>query len=187
MRSTPCTSTAYPRLTQILHRDIKPDNILLDEDFNCYLADFGLARPISQPVREYTNEVMTLYYRPPELILGEKVYSIGVDIWALGCTLYELYTYEILFKTTSELELLFSICECLGRPSEVSWPGFNALLGKAKFTLPNLQQKKLLGERMAGVDPAVKNLISDMLVLNPARRPALAELQKHNQILRDSY
>lgn len=127
---------------------------------------------------------MTLYYRPLELILGEKVYSIGVDIWALGCTFFELYMGEVLFKVASELELLFSICECLGRPSEITWPGFGALLGKAKFTMPNLQQKKLLGERLSGVDLPVKNLISDMLVLNPARRPALAELQKHNQILR---
>ena len=74
---------------------------------------------------------MTLYYRPLELILGEKVYSIGVDIWALGCTFFELYMGEVLFNVASELELLFSICECLGRPSEITWPPFMKSLAYA--------------------------------------------------------
>jgi serine/threonine protein kinase len=154
----------------------------VDEKWNCYLADFGLARPISQPLREYTNEVMTLYYRPPELILGEKVYSIGVDIWALGCTFFELFKSEVLFKVSSELELLFSICECFGYPTESSWPGFSELLRKSKFCMPNIQQKKSLADRLRGVDINIQNLITEMLVMNPNRRPGLSELLNHKAI-----
>ena len=152
---------------------------MLDEQFNCYLADFGLARPISQPLREYTNEVMTLYYRPPELVLGEKVYSIGVDIWALGCTFFELFKSEVLFKVASDLELLFSICESLGKPTEASWPGFSELQTKSKFKMPDIRAKFPLQERLRGIDTNIQNLIIDMLKMNPNRRPALSELLNH--------
>lgn len=84
-----------------MHRDIKPDNILMDEG-NAILADFGLARtytPLVDPnsASVYTDEVVTLFYRAPELCLNSKIYSIPVDMWSVGCIFAELYRNSPLF------------------------------------------------------------------------------------------
>jgi serine/threonine protein kinase len=81
---------------------------LLDVNDDIKIADFGLSRVVTQPLRPYTNEVMTMLYRPPELALGEKEYSIGLDIWSLGCIFAEMFLLRPLFNSINfELELLF--------------------------------------------------------------------------------
>lgn len=162
----------------ILHRDLKPANILVDERYNCYIADLGLSRSICQPLREYTNEIFTLYYRSPELVLGEKRYSISVDIWALGCVFYEMITGEVLFKCSSELELLFLIFRTFGRPTTSDWPELAGLLKSqhSEFVLPDLNMVSNLGQRLAGFDAGVSDLIMRMIRMNPNRRPTCAEL-----------
>ena len=81
----------------IFHRDLKPSNILINNDLTTKITDFGLSKKFSIPFNSHTSEIMTLYYWSPEIILGDKNYGIGVDIWPLGLILYELYTKEILF------------------------------------------------------------------------------------------
>lgn len=81
---------AYLHLQRILHRDLKPQNLLLDKDGHIKLADFGLSRSFSVPTRVYTREVVTLWYRAPEMLLGTKIYCPGVDIWSLGCIMAEM-------------------------------------------------------------------------------------------------
>jgi len=73
-----------------MHRDLKPQNLLIDNKGVIKLADFGLARAFGLPVKTYTHEVVTLWYRAPEILLGQKQYSTPVDIWSVGCIFAEM-------------------------------------------------------------------------------------------------
>ncbi|EPY32094.1 cyclin-dependent kinase [Strigomonas culicis] len=114
---------------RIVHRDLKPANILLTYDKVLKLADFGLARAFQVPMHTYTHEVVTLWYRAPEILLGEKHYTPAVDMWSVGCIFAELARGKVLFRGDSEIGQLFEIFQVLGTPSDVegSWPGVSSL------------------------------------------------------------
>ncbi|CAJ0936467.1 unnamed protein product, partial [Mesorhabditis belari] len=107
---------AYCHTRRIIHRDLKPQNILVNDKGILKLADFGLARAISIPSRIYTHEVVTLWYRAPEILLGAQYYSTGVDIWSLACIFAEMIRGKNLFAGDSEIDQLFSIFRMLGTP-----------------------------------------------------------------------
>ncbi|CAF5060750.1 unnamed protein product, partial [Rotaria sp. Silwood1] len=94
---------------RIIHRDLKPQNLLVDTKGIIKLADFGLARAFSVPLRIYTHEVVTLWYRAPEVLLGASRYSCPVDVWSVGCIFAEMYTKRPLFQGDSEIDQLFRI------------------------------------------------------------------------------
>ena len=96
------------------------------------MADFGLARAFSIPIRPYTKEVLTLWYRAPELLLGINEYSTPVDIWSIGCIFAELVLRQPLFKGEYEIEQLFKIFHLLGTPNKDTWPDVESLPNYSK-------------------------------------------------------
>lgn len=106
---------------RIIHRDIKPMNLLLSEAGVLKIADFGLARGMSLPDRTYTEEVATLYYRAPEVILMQR-YSTEMDIWSIGCVFYEMVTGKCLFQGDSPVDQIHRILRALGTPTIEEWP-----------------------------------------------------------------
>lgn len=118
----------YCHAMRIMHRDIKPSNILVNvETMQVKLADFGLARSFSLPLKQCTHEVVTLWYRAPEILMGAKMYGPAIDIWSMGTVFVEMVTGKAAFQGDSEIGTLFYIFRLLGTPTEDTWPGLYAL------------------------------------------------------------
>ena len=100
---------------RVLHRDLKPQNLLVNKDGELKLADFGLARAFGIPVRSYTHEVVTLWYRAPDVLMGSRKYSTPVDIWSVGCIFGEMSSGRPLFPGTSDQDQLLRIFKVRGR------------------------------------------------------------------------
>lgn len=115
---------SYYMNMNILHRDIKPQNILIFKGLKVKLTDFGIAKINFCNVypETMTNYVETLWYRAPNLLLGDKYYNENIDIWALGCVIYELVTKKVLFYGDSEIDMIHRIFNRFGTPTEETWP-----------------------------------------------------------------
>lgn len=101
----------------IMHRDLKPDNILIDGDDKIKVADFGLAKKASFLQRRKSNAIVSLWYRAPEIVLGSEDYFLGVDMWSVGCIFGELLSGKPLFRVASDKELLSKCFWLLGTPT----------------------------------------------------------------------
>ena len=120
---------AYCHERGVLHRDLKASNVLLDNFGAVKLADFGLARRTRSAAHNlaWTHRVVTLWYRPPELLMGASAYGCEVDNWSVGCIIGELCLGRPLFPGADEVhqaELIFAVC---GSPTEAEWPGCTRL------------------------------------------------------------
>eukprot|EP00118_Oscarella_pearsei_P025959 m.309114 g.309114 ORF g.309114 m.309114 type:complete len:302 (+) comp45526_c0_seq1:161-1066(+) len=153
---------------RVLHRDLKPQNLLLDKTGTIKLADFGLARAFGIPVRVYTHEVVTLWYRAPEILLGSQRYSTPMDVWSVGCIMAEMVTKRPLFHGDSEIDQLFRIFRTLGTPTETVWPGVTSL-PDYKPTFPRWEPQQL-AKVVPGLDNLGIDLLQKMLIYNPAKR-----------------
>ena len=100
---------AFCHQHRVLHRDLKPQNLLINREMALKLADFGLARAFGIPVRNYTHEVVTLWYRAPDVLMGSRKYSTPVDIWSVGCIFAEMDNGRPLFPGTSDADQLHKI------------------------------------------------------------------------------
>jgi serine/threonine protein kinase len=171
----------YLHSKKILHRDLKPQNILIDSNYIVKIADFGLSRTYSIPIKAYTREVLTLWYRAPELILGAEYYSTGIDMWSIGCIFGELFLKKPLFTGDAEITQLFKIFEILGSPSEETLPGYK--------TFPNFDNSFPFFDKGIGLHVKLNNtvinsegidLLSQMLHYNPAKRISCKDALKHS-------
>lgn len=170
---------AFCHSHRVLHRDLKPQNLLIDRQGTLKLADFGLARAFGLPVRTFTHEVVTLWYRAPEVLLGGRQYSTPVDIWSIACIFCEMLTRTPLFPGDSEIDQLFRIFRQLGTPTEETWPGVSQFADyKASFPkwAPQPLTKTLKELRN---DPDALDLLQKMLVYEPSKRISAREALKH--------
>ncbi|TAQ83860.1 hypothetical protein B7494_g7820 [Chlorociboria aeruginascens] len=165
----------------VLHRDIKAANILVSSDGQLKLADFGLARFYAKRRQlDYTNRVITIWYRSPELLLGETQYGPAVDIWSAACVLVEIFTRHAIFPgdggEISQLEKIYAV---LGTPNKVDWPG---LVDMAWFELlrPSARRANVFAEKYKErVTPAAYELLEAMFQYDPAKRPSASDVLEH--------
>jgi len=162
---------------RVLHRDLKPQNLLIDRHGTLKLADFGLARAFGVPIRTYTHEVVTLWYRAPEILLGGRQYATAVDIWSIGCIFAEMVTRTPLFPGDSEIDELFRIFRTLGTPTEDIWPGVSSYRD-FKTTFPRWTSRPL-SQVIPDLGSDGIDLLSQMLVYEPSKRVSAVEAMKH--------
>ena len=164
---------------RIIHRDIKPDNILLSKKKGILkICDFGMARYFTVPMRPYTKGVVTLWYKAPELLVSSP-YDPSIDIWSVGCILFEMATGNPLFPGDGHMDQLMKIISVLGTPSEEECPGFSAKVSsELGFELPNMERTGLL-DKLETKDYVLADLMEKMLNFDPAKRISAKEALEH--------
>lgn len=168
---------AFCHSKRVLHRDLKPQNLLIDSTGKLKLADFGLARAFGIPVRHYTHEVVTLWYRAPEILLGARKYSTPVDIWSIGCIFAEMVMRAPLFPGDSEIDQLHKIFNALGTPTQEMWNGVEELPDYST-RFPNWR-KRHIGETVRNLDTQGLDLLSQMLIYDPVQRISASKALEH--------
>jgi len=163
--------------SRVLHRDLKPQNLLINHKGVLKLADFGLARAFGIPVNTYSNEVVTLWYRAPDVLLGSRSYNTSIDIWSAGCIMAEMLTGKPLFPGTSNEDQLQRIFKLMGTPTEHNWPGIS--------TLPNynagfyLYPPQNLATILPQLDPVGRDLLQQLLQPQPEARVSARDALRH--------
>jgi cyclin-dependent kinase 9 len=165
----------YIHSNKILHRDLKAANILVTKKGIVKLADFGLARPFTVnpegQSNRYTNRVVTLWYRPPEILLGERNYGPAVDMWGAGCVMAELWTKTPIIQGNSEQHQLTLIATLCGSITPEVWPDVKALDLFSSMEMPKGQTRKVRERLFNHVkDDLALDLLDKLLTLDPKKR-----------------
>ncbi|VDO10976.1 unnamed protein product [Rodentolepis nana] len=172
----------YCHARRIIHRDLKPQNVLVDVERNVVkLADFGLAKSLGYPPRKMTHEIVTLWYRAPEIMFGEDYYCAGVDMWAMGCIFAELAAGDPIFRGDSEIDQLFKIFKILGVPTEETWPGITRLRDYNPIIYPEWHSFRIydIAEFQGRLNEDGFDLLSKMLLYDPVKRISAQEALLH--------
>ncbi|KAN0088551.1 Protein kinase-like domain containing protein [Tylopilus felleus] len=157
----------------ILHRDLKPNNLLIASDGQLKLADFGLARDFADPGYKMTCQVITRWYRPPELLFGCRYYGTAVDIWSVGCIFAELMLRTPYLPGESDMDQLKTIFRALGTPTEEDWPGHTKL---PDYVPVGQFPRTPLRELFTAASGDALNLLSKCLMYEPRRRIGAREV-----------
>ena len=166
----------------ILHRDIKPNNLLIAADGEVKLADFGLARSFSDPYRLMTFQVITRWYRPPELLFGARYYSGAIDVWSMGLVFAELILRTPFVPGNTDLHQLELICQAIGTPTEENWAGVSKLEGFVNFdkaTIHPVRGKDYYLASFGTVGSVGVDLLMSMLTLDPRKRSTSRQFLEH--------
>lgn len=171
----------YLHTRGVLHRDLKAANILVSSDGILKIADFGLARFYAKRHQlDYTNRVITIWYRSPELLLGETQYGPACDIWSTACIMMEIFTRHATFPGDgSEANQLDKIYNVIGTPNKAEWPG---LVDMAWFELlrPSYRRANSFAAKYKEkLTPAAYELMCSIFRYDPAKRPSAAEALAH--------
>mmetsp|Transcript_118101 Transcript_118101/g.338789 ORF Transcript_118101/g.338789 Transcript_118101/m.338789 type:complete len:442 (-) Transcript_118101:503-1828(-) len=172
----------YCHMQQIMHRDLKPSNVLIMANGQLKLCDFGLSRTF-EGAGNYSTRVITLWYRPPELLLGARYYDASVDVWSAGCIFGELLAGAALFPESSEGKVFQKIWERCGAHTEDAWPQelrilpqWGKLAPRSDSTLPKRDIFSDLGAKHGQV---AVDLLRSTLQLDPNLRISAADILKH--------
>ncbi|CAH6721702.1 CTD kinase subunit alpha [[Candida] jaroonii] len=172
----------YLHLKRVIHRDIKGSNILVDSIGNLKIADFGLARTMKLLKEgehpDYTNRVITIWYRPPELLLGSTEYGREIDIWGVGCLLIELYTKQATFQGFDEVSQLNKIFNIMGTPNFENWPEISNLPW-FEMLKPKDNKVNQFNEFKAKMTDDSFDLAEKLLTLNPRKRLTASQALQH--------
>jgi cyclin-dependent kinase 12/13 len=170
----------YMHVNQIIHRDLKSANILIGRNGELKIADWGLARPWNEKMEKLTNPVITLWYRPPELLLGCKKYTPKIDMWSVGCIIAEMFRRTCLLTGSNDTSQMDFIFKTLGHPSEEDFPNIHEvcpLWCKYKPKTKEQSLKNRLQETLKSQLPNPRwvtenavNLVQNLLAYNPSKR-----------------
>jgi len=163
---------AYCHHHRVLHRDLKPQNLLINREGSLKLADFGLARAFGIPVRSYTHEVVTLWYRAPDVLMGSRKYSTPVDIWSVGCIFAEMANGRPLFPGNTDADQLQKIFRLLGTPNESIWPTISELPDWKPKNFPDQYDPQPMSSIAPNLEADGLDLMSKMLQYMPDKRVA---------------
>ncbi|RZF33413.1 hypothetical protein LSTR_LSTR015842 [Laodelphax striatellus] len=173
----------------IIHRDIKTKNLLLSYDGYVKIGDFGMACQGPPFYADhsviFTDQVGSIHYRAPEILLGERKYSERIDLWAAGCVAYELWSNEILFQGKNKKDQLEKITEICGFISDETWDAVGKLEGHAEYEKTTAFRYRLessLRDKLEAVtkDECIIELMLSLLSINPYQRKTAEVLLMHN-------
>lgn len=168
---------AFCHANKVLHRDIKPQNILINSQGQLKLADFGLARAFGIPVSTFSTDVVSLWYRPPDVLLGCQTYNTSIDIWSAGCIFAEMHIARALFPGNTNEDQLVRIFRIMGTPSEATWPGISQYTGyKHNYQDYAVQDLRVV---LPEIDSCGIDILQRMLQLRPELRIGASNALKH--------
>ncbi|KZP00765.1 Pkinase-domain-containing protein [Calocera viscosa TUFC12733] len=163
--------TAYCHDNRVLHRDLKPQNLLINRKGELKIGDFGLARAYGVPVNTYSNEVVTLWYRAPDVLMGSRNYDAAIDIWSCGCIMAEMITGMPLFRGRDNPDQLLAIMKIIGTPED-------RVIKKMAQETPDIQFKTYprfpkvpWPNILPGASAQACDLIDRLLQFDPTSRP----------------
>lgn len=153
-------------------------NLLINHKGELKLADFGLARAFGIPVNTFSNEVVTLWYRAPDVLLGSKNYSTSIDIWSAGCILGEMHTGRPLFPGKNNSDQLIKIFRLFGTPNDQTWPAVTEYSEWNK-SFPVFAPQNLTAA-LPMMEPLALDLMCKLLVYQPSMRLSAATALTHS-------